>query len=111
MKSIKFAALILLTALSTSCTHLASVSTTTVPAERGNKVESQTERFIFFAFNFNNDYVNDLALNLAAQCPKGRIEGVLTKQENITYFPLIAHKVRVTATGYCNSATKKQASL
>ena len=41
------------------------------------------------------------AEKLAKKCPKGKVKGVLTKHETITYFPLIAHKVRVSAEGYC----------
>jgi hypothetical protein len=52
-------------------------------------------------FNFNNDYVNDMAEQLANQCPKGHVKGVLTKHEGITYFPIIAHATRVEARGYC----------
>jgi hypothetical protein len=83
------------------CTHLQSVSTTSIPKERGEKVSATKDRFIFLAFNFNNDYVNDLAEELANKCEKGKVQGVLTKHENIMYFPLIAHAVRVTAEGYC----------
>lgn len=83
------------------CTHLSSVSTSTIPKDRSHKVQAQKDRFIFLAFNFNNNYVDDLALDLANQCPDGKVEGVLTKHESITYFPLFAHKQRVTAQGYC----------
>ena len=83
------------------CTHLMSTSTTPVPARRDKPVTASTEKFIFLAFNFNNDYVNNMADQLADQCPNGKVTGILTKHENITYFPLIAHKVRVSASGYC----------
>lgn len=91
--------LILLTL--SGCTHLMSTSTTPVPAKRDKPVSASAEKFIFLAFNFNNDYVNNMADQLADQCPNGKVTGILTKHENITYFPLIAHKVRVTASGYC----------
>lgn len=83
------------------CTHLASVSTTEVPKQRGKVVKAEADRFIFFAFNFNNDYVNEMTMSLAQQCPGGKVSGILTKHEKITYFPIIAHKVRVSAEGYC----------
>lgn len=85
----------------TGCSHLASVSTTTVPADRSKAVEVEAERLMIFLVNFDNDYVNTLTEGLAAKCPNGRVEGVLTKMENVTYFPLIAHSVKVTARGYC----------
>ena len=39
------------------------------------------------------------------QCKDGRVEGILTKQEDIIYFPLFAHAVQVSATGYCEVGT------
>lgn len=87
--------------LITNCTSLQSVSTSSIPKNRSNPVKVESDRFIFLGFNFNNDYVNDMATNLAKTCPKGKVKGVLTKHENIVYFPLFAHKVRVTAQGYC----------
>ena len=83
------------------CTHLSSVSTSNIPKKRNNKVSTSIEKFIFFAFNFSNSYVDEITLNLAKKCPKGKVQGVLTKHESITYFPLIAHKVRISADGYC----------
>ena len=87
--------------LSSGCTHLSSVSTSSIPKNRGKKVQSTAERFIFFAFNFNNDYVDEMTEDLANQCPKGKVKGILSKHESITYFPLVAHKIRVSAEGYC----------
>ena len=80
---------------------MASVSTTEVPKQRGKAVKAEADKFIFFAFNFNNDYVNEMTMSLAKKCPGGKVSGILTKHETITYFPLIAHKVRVSAEGYC----------
>ena len=91
--------------LLSGCTHLSSVSTTTIPAQRGEKVSTEAYRFIFLGFNFNNDYVNEMADSLARTCPKGKVEGILTKHESIVYFPLFAHAVRITSEGYCNSKT------
>ncbi len=85
-----------------ACTHLASVSTSSIPKNRSNKISTQVKRFIFLGFNFNNDYVNDITFNLAKQCEGGRVQGVVTKHENVMYFPAFAHEVRVTATGYCS---------
>jgi len=85
------------------CTHMRSVSTTSIPAQRDKPVEAEAYRLIFFLMNFNNDYVHSLPRDLAKQCPNGRVEGVLTKHEDIIYFPLIAQAIRVTATGYCQT--------
>lgn len=84
-----------------SCAQLGSVSTTSIPPQRDQKVSSEAYRFIFLLLNFNNKYVDSITQDLANQCPEGRVEGILTKDERIMYFPLIAHAVRVSAEGYC----------
>jgi hypothetical protein len=90
--------------LFSGCTHLASVSTTSIPRERGGKVSAERSKFIFLAFNFSNEYVEDMAEDLAEKCPDGKIEGLLTKHESIVYFPLLFHSVRVSAEGYCSAS-------
>lgn len=92
-------ALLLLTLA--GCVHMRSLSTTSVPMDRSKPVEAQGYRLIILLFNFNNTYVDTLTQDLAAQCPGGRVEGILTKAEDIVYFPIIAHAVKVTAKGYC----------
>jgi hypothetical protein len=92
---------LLLSLLCSGCVHMRSISTTSIPVERDNAVESTGYRFLFLMINFKNDYVNEMTKDLAGQCPDGRVEGILTKQEDIMYFPLFAHAVRVSATGYC----------
>jgi len=92
---------LVLTFGTTGCVHLDSVSTSSVPADRSKPVEAEASRFLFLLFNFNNDYVDTMSRDLARQCPAGRVEGILTKQEWVTYFPLFAHRIRVTASGYC----------
>ena len=92
---------LLLCLLCSGCVHMRSISTTSIPAERDNAVESTGYRFLVLMINFKNDYGNEMTKDLAQQCPDGRVEGILTKQEDIMYFPLFAHAVRVSATGYC----------
>ena len=83
------------------CVHLGSVSTSSIPADRSKPVTVEAYRFLPFLLNFSNDFVDELSKSLALQCPGGKVEGVLTKQEMITYFPLFAHAYRLTASGYC----------
>lgn len=83
------------------CVSLRSVSLTPIPSKKTKKVSSETSRFIFFHFNFNNDYVDEMVNSLKKKCRNGIIKGILTKDELIMYFPLILHKRRVTASGYC----------
>ncbi|MFN8792620.1 MAG: hypothetical protein ACK5Y2_14285 [Bdellovibrionales bacterium] len=56
---------------------------------------------MFMLFNFDNKYVDSMVMDLARQCPQGRVEGILTKFETVTYFPLIAYRLQATAQGYC----------
>jgi len=83
------------------CTSLDSVSTSSVPASRGKPISASSDKFIFFAFNFSNTYVDQVVTDLARKCPNGRIQGILTKQESINYFLYMFWKSRVTASGYC----------
>lgn len=83
------------------CAYLQSVSTTQIPAERQHKVSTERSRFIVLGFNFNNDYVNEMADDLAGKCPGGKVQGILTKHESIVYFPLFFQTVKVKAEGYC----------
>lgn len=87
--------------LGSGCVSLNSVSLTSVPVERGQKVRAASERFIFMGFNFDNDYVNTVTTDLKTQCPNGTVSGLLTKSESINYFLYIFWKSRITATGYC----------
>lgn len=97
MKSILLLALLVLS----SCTHLNSVSVTSIPANRQNKVSAERYKFIFLLLNFDNKFVDEMEKDLAQKCPQGRIEGIVTKTENITYFPLFFHAYNVSAEGYC----------
>lgn len=97
----KLVVLLMMSAMVSGCAVLQSVSTTSIPPERGQKVKSERSRFIFLAFNFNNDYVDEMAADLANQCPGGKVQGILTKHESIVYFPILFHTKKVTAEGFC----------
>ena len=84
-----------------ACSYLSSVSTTSIPDSREHKVKAESYKFLFFAMNFSNDFVDEMAEDLAKKCPEGKVQGILTKHESIMYFPLIAHGINVSAEGYC----------
>jgi len=92
--------------LVTSCSHLSSVSQTSIPKDKSKLVSAKVENNIIFLFNFDNDYIDVLTTKLMSQCPKGSVEGILTKDVNITYFPIVYYKNVITATGYCVEKTK-----
>lgn len=95
-------ALMMMFALSTvGCTHMRSLSVTTIPQDRSQPVEAVADRVIFFGINASNEYVDVLVDRLAEQCPKGKVSGLLTRTERSLVFPLVAHKVSVRAQGFC----------
>lgn len=103
MKVLKFAALAAFSLA--GCAHINSVALTPIPAQRSHPVKAEVSRTIFLAFNFDNDYIEPLVDQLKSQCPGGVVSGILTKDETIGY--LIVFTKRVTATGFCNGATKE----
>ena len=93
---------LLLLLLTTSCAMVRSVSQTSIPKKRNKVVEAEVTNNIIFLFNFSTTYLNDLTEQLSAQCPNGKVQGILTNDTLITYFPIVFYKERITATGYCN---------
>lgn len=92
-----------------SCASVQSVSLTPIPKQRTKVVKAEVSKFIFLAFNFNNDFVDDLIDQLKGQCPDGIISGILTKDESISY--ILAHNRKVSATAFCSETKTKHASL
>ncbi len=99
----KIVSVLIASVLIQGCTHLASVSSSSIPKapQRNKPVMVEAKKMIFMGFNFNNDYLNDMAFRLANQCPNGKIQGVVTKHENVLYFGPFLYEVRVSATGFC----------
>ncbi|MCL9782296.1 hypothetical protein M9194_12750 [Vibrio sp. S4M6] len=87
----------------TGCVQLNTVSLTSVPAQRGQQIAASASDWNFIGINFNNDIVNEAVANLKKQCPKGNIEGVLTKHQTTGY--VLFFKREIIATGYCNKAS------
>ncbi|MBI1862277.1 MAG: hypothetical protein HYR96_15290 [Deltaproteobacteria bacterium] len=88
--------------LLSGCAALNTVSLTPIPADRQHVVEATASRFIFMAFNFDNDYVDEIATRLKAKCEGGVVSGILTKDESIYYLPgfFMTHKIH--AKGFCH---------
>jgi len=82
----------------TGCASLKSVSVTSIPPNRSEKVEASVSKWIFLGLNFDNDYVDELTDKLRQNC-SGKVTGLLTKYESTYYF--IISKDEITATGYC----------
>ena len=101
MQKIKFLIMSLFLMGAMSCTHLLTVSTSSIPTNRSRPIEVETSKLFFFLLNFNNAYVNELVEDLANKCPRGKVQGIITKKESIVYFPLIEQESRISAHGYC----------
>src|SRR3954462_5264728 len=97
----KFLFLIAMAFSISGCVALTSVSTTPVPVDRSHSIHAEGNRFLFLLLNFDTNFVDNMVSDLAKQCPNGKVQGILTKQEDIVYFPIIAHAYRVSADGYC----------
>jgi hypothetical protein len=98
-RSMSRAALVALLPVAAGCTSLQSVSVTQIPGDRSRPVRAEVSNTALFGIHFDNDFLEDLTPQLFAQCPHGRITGLLTKQENSVY--VIVSTRRVIATGYC----------
>lgn len=92
---------LVLSLLFVGCASVNSVSLSSIPANKGKEIHSEASKTIILGFNFNNDYVDDMAEDLKRQCPNGIVKGILTKDEVIDYFLFIVWARKVTASGYC----------
>lgn len=97
--------MLMLTFCLTGCAALHSVSITEIPQNRNRRVEAEVSKFIFLAFNFDNDYIAEILDKLKRQCKGGKVEGILTKDESYNYF--LAHKRVIKANGYCIRTPRK----
>ena len=89
----------------TGCASVNSLSLTPIPADRKNAVRVEKSKVIILGFNFDNDFVDTLVVDLKRQCPNGKVTGLLTKDENINYFLYIVWKKQITVSGYCVGGT------
>ena len=85
--------------LTPACTSLQSVSVTQVPIDRSRPVKAEVSNTALFGIHFDNDFIEDLTPQLMAQCPRGKLTGILTKHESTLYVIVATRKV--VATGYC----------
>jgi hypothetical protein len=91
--------LLFLLLASSACTTLKSFSMTQVPSDRSRKVEASDTSGGLFGIFFSNSFADEVAEQLRAQCPQGRLSGVVTKYESTLYVIWVSRKI--TATGYC----------
>ena len=89
---------------SVGCTHLHSLSVTTIPDDRSRPVEATGQRIVVLGLNWDNDYAAEVVSDLAKQCPDGRVSGVMTRYERALVVPIFAYAHRVHAEGFCLQA-------
>jgi hypothetical protein len=83
----------------TGCTSLQSVSVTQIPSDRSRPLHAEVSNTALLGIHFSNDFIEPLTAELMRQCPRGRVTGILTKQEASLY--VIVQTRRVVATGFC----------
>jgi len=93
----------------TSCASVQSVSLTPIPKQRSKVIKAEVSKFVFLAFNFNNDFIDEIVDQLKEKCPDGVISGILTKDESVSY--ILAHTRKISASAFCNDAKATHASL
>ena len=81
------------------CVSLNSVSQTSIPAERNKQVMASSSQWTFLGIAFSNSFVNEAVDELKAQCEGGRVQGILTKYDDVYFFPIFVRRVNVS--GFC----------
>ncbi len=87
--------------MTSACVSVKSVSLTSVPTERQNVIQAEGSRFLFFGLSFSSKFIDQAIDELSSKCPNGKVEGVLTKHENVNYFLGLFVTERVIAKGFC----------
>jgi hypothetical protein len=72
---------------------------TQIPSDRSRPLRAEVSNSAFLGIHFDNSFLEPLTADLMRQCPRGRVTGLLTKQESTLY--IIVETRRVIATGYC----------
>jgi curli biogenesis system outer membrane secretion channel CsgG len=90
------------------CLTVASISTSQIPATaaRKQKISSSASNVMILAIPFGNSFVERAREDLERQCPQGAIEGIQTKHQDTTYFPVVVTVQEVVMQGYCISRKK-----
>lgn len=81
------------------CASLGSVSVTQVPADRSRPISAESHDWTVFGIAGDNDYADEVPRQLFAQCPRGKVTGVLTKSESKLW--VFVSRRRVTAHAFC----------
>ncbi|WP_430461403.1 hypothetical protein ACQUQU_01085 [Thalassolituus sp. LLYu03] len=88
----------------TGCVSLNSVSQTAIPADRNKQVSADSSQWSLLGIAFSNGFVNVAVDDLKAQCPDGKVQGILTKFDSVFFFPVLVRRVNVE--GFCLSGSE-----
>jgi FtsH-binding integral membrane protein len=95
--------------LATACTTVASISTSQIPqaSARHQKVSGSASNLVLLFIPFGNSFVDRAREEMESKCPKGSIEGVLTKHQDTDYFLRLVLIQEAVMEGYCLAPGKK----
>jgi hypothetical protein len=93
--------LFLLVLVLESCVSLHSISINSQPdgQERSNPINAEVSKLIFLGLNFNNDFLDEVPKKLMDSCPGGKIKGIVTRYETVSY--VFFYRFVVKAKGFC----------
>ncbi len=91
---------------SLGCTFARSISQTNLPQDRRHPIKVVNEKLIFLGFNFDNDQAFKLPEKLRNACPKGAVQGVLTKDLITMYFLFFVWAEVTRVEAYCVNPPK-----
>lgn len=105
----KLLSLATLLAVAFGCTSVQSLSVSQIPerGERKNRIKASASRPIIFLIPFGTSHLDEAHERLAEQCPRGQIEGVLSKSQISDYFLTLVLVHKVELEGYCTNRQKK----
>lgn len=98
--------------LLTGCVTVDSISVSQIPvkSQRKRLVQASASRPIILWIPFGTGFVEEARQQLAGQCAAGEIEGLVSKQESVTYFYLLGvASSRLSLKGYCVEQSSKKA--
>lgn len=86
-----------------SCVSVQSVSISPIPPAEARKklIKSSASNAIVFFIPFANSFIENAREDLEQQCPKGSIQGVLTKHQTTDYFLGLVYTKNIMMQGYC----------
>jgi hypothetical protein len=98
-----------------ACTTVQSITVNQIPEKRFRRdvVKAHDWSPIILAIPFGSGFVDKASAQLARQCQRGAVEGVLTKFETTDYFLGLYAVQSIDMEGYCvpSANSRKQANV